>query len=209
MDIKKVPVLRLFFNEPAAKTAAQLEHERQFERLRQWMAGLPEFISKNLDETLDKARKEGIDPDALKSQLAPYNNMFQLVAENRRSKGHLKACATIDVDGAAFSREEMKALQSELNAIHDMALAYNVDIGFAGFDNLPRKLTTSRNSTAAADSVMFVFDTERTYSYFAHPEFNAAAGEIDALQSRLNTRFIAPKPKGPDNSIQPARPAIW
>ncbi|MAH04567.1 MAG: hypothetical protein CL561_03305 [Alphaproteobacteria bacterium] len=210
MNFKKFPVLRLFFNDPAAKTPAQLEHERQFERLRSWMAGLPEFMTKHLDATLNKARKEGADPAALKSQIYPHNNMFQLVAGNGCSKqGHIKGSATIDVDGAAFSREEMAALQDELHAIHDIALAYNVDIGFAGFDNLPRKLTVARNSTTAADSVLFFVDTERTYNYLAHPEYKAVAGEIKALETRLNNRFVAPKPQGPDNSTEPARPAIW
>tara|TARA_R110002095_G_scaffold171188_7_gene148731 strand:+ start:2261 stop:2386 length:126 start_codon:yes stop_codon:yes gene_type:complete len=40
MSFKDLPVLRLFFNETAAKAPQQIEHERQFARLNIWQADL-------------------------------------------------------------------------------------------------------------------------------------------------------------------------
>lgn len=199
MSYKQFPVLRLFFNEPAAKTAQQILHERQFKRLVKWVDDIPDFMRKNLEDNVSKSVQGGVQPDSLREGLSASKNVFQCMAEYRGGKAHQKASSVINIDGAAFSREEMARLRDGFAAVHDLALAYNVDIGFAGFDNLPRNHTVTRNSMASADNVIFYFDTDATYNYFSHPDFSAKAGELKELEARLNGRFITSKPQAPES----------
>jgi len=199
MGFKDFPVLRLFFNEPAAQTPQQIEHERQLARLSNFMSDLPKRIKEEFEETLSAAGDAGVDIKKLAQNMGHGENIFQRLHEKcGMSLGGYSF--SIDVDGAAYSREELAGLTEQIVALHDVAAAYNVDIQFAGFDRLPRKATAVRHSATRHISTMINFSPRDTYNAWSHPDYSPGDrdGE-DKIKSTVNSRFIRPKPQGPNN----------
>ena len=170
----------------------------EFEKLGVFLDSVPAFMTENIEETLEKI-KSNFNSDVhckkvielMLPDLGPYRNMFQLLKDKHIIQGfHTYSKGADMVDPSQFTVAEIATLSDKFNAIHDVAMAYNVEVSFGGFDNLPRHGTYANGSFQGGRGVMVSFNTMSIYPIASNPEFGADNGtKCAAFDEKLNTRF--------------------
>jgi hypothetical protein len=175
-----------------AKRAADLA------KLSDFLDGTPAFMTEKIEETITKIRNNfssAIECEntfsRLSEKLTPHSNMFQrLKSEGITSGYHTYSIGADVVDPSQFTVAEMTSLSDKFNAIHDVAMAYNVEVSFGGFDNLPRHGTYANGSFQGGHGVVVSFKTMTGYPIASNPEFGADNNtKFAEFDKKLNTRF--------------------
>jgi hypothetical protein len=203
LEILADPFGRVSSNKP---TEQEAKRSADLAKLGAFLDGTPEFMTKNIEETIRKIKGNfgsAIECEntffRLSKRLAPYKNMFQLLkSENIIIAYHTYSEGTDIVDPSKFTSEEIASLSDKFNAIHDVAMAYNVEVRFGGFDNLPRYGTYVDGSFQGGRGVVVSFRTMSCYPIASNPEFGARNDmKCAEFDEKLNTRFkqeMAPTP---------------
>tara|TARA_R110002124_G_scaffold129483_1_gene290869 strand:- start:168515 stop:169135 length:621 start_codon:yes stop_codon:yes gene_type:complete len=182
-------------NEP---TEQEVARAADLEKLGVFLDGIPAFMTANLEETITKIKSNFNSDvhckrvvDFMLPDLGSYRNMFQLLKDKHIIKGfHTYSNGSDMVDPSQFTVAEMASLSDKFNAIHDVAMAYNVEVSFGGFDNLPRHGTYANGSFQGGRGVVVSFNTMSIYPITSNPEFGADNSiKCAEFDKKLNSRF--------------------
>lgn len=188
-EFKKLPFIRVMNFKSPARIAKEIERDNEFEALTEWLDKLPAYYEGVLEKAVKDIEVSFGSVDVLSKSLKPHKNIFQLAEKQGMSKPYKSFTNGHYVDASQFTNEQMLTLVDKFMAVHDVALKYNVELQFAGFDNMPRSTTAFRNSCAYKRGAAANMNLENTYNEFTHPEFGFDDMSSSSFTARKNSRF--------------------